>query len=199
MHKMQQIKHFLLTKLMNYGHTYLASYALKLLYGNLGYKKFSGGETHESPFKVHPPAKNPGYAYGTDSASRMTEILWSQQTFDEATFRVYNSRNTLFVCGVCSSDRTSRILLQCISTYSYRLKSLILIIQLSVLSLCECPLKGTSCFSIWKYFPRDHGRGRIDKAEARQGWFFKVEARRSRDGHSRRDFYQTRLACTQDR
>jgi hypothetical protein len=35
LHKMLQIKHFLLTKLMNYRHTYLASYALKLLYGNL--------------------------------------------------------------------------------------------------------------------------------------------------------------------
>ena len=57
MHKMQQLKHFLLTKLMNYRHTYLASYALKLLYGNLGSKKFSGGETPESPFKVHPQPK----------------------------------------------------------------------------------------------------------------------------------------------
>jgi hypothetical protein len=63
MHKMQQLKHFLLTKLMNYRHTYLASYALKLLYGNLGSKKFSGGQTPEFPFKVDPPAKNPGYAY----------------------------------------------------------------------------------------------------------------------------------------
>jgi hypothetical protein len=41
---------------MNYRHTYLASYALKLLYGNLGSKKFSG-KTPESPFKVHPQPK----------------------------------------------------------------------------------------------------------------------------------------------
>jgi hypothetical protein len=50
MHKMQQLKHFLL---MNYRHTFHASYALKLLYGNIGSKKFFGGETPESPFKVH--------------------------------------------------------------------------------------------------------------------------------------------------
>ena len=64
---MQQLKHFLLTKPMNYRHTYLARNALKLTYGNLGSKKFSGGETPGPPFKVHPPAKNPGYAHGYSS------------------------------------------------------------------------------------------------------------------------------------
>jgi hypothetical protein len=62
-HKMLQLKHFLLTKPMNYRLTYLARNALKLTYGNLGSRKFSRGETPRPPFKVHSPAKNPGYTY----------------------------------------------------------------------------------------------------------------------------------------
>ena len=61
-HKMQQLKHFLLTKPMNYRHTYLARNALKLTYGSLGSNKFSRGNTPGPPFKVH-PSQNPGYAY----------------------------------------------------------------------------------------------------------------------------------------
>ena len=56
-HKMQQLKHFLLTKPINYRHTYLARNALKLTYGNLGSKKFSRGETPGPPFNVHPTPK----------------------------------------------------------------------------------------------------------------------------------------------